>query len=163
MTGVEQSAPFHSASVAERFWVKVDRRAPDECWPWLGGRGSTGNAYGRFSQSHGVPRPAHQVAWEIANNAPFPAGKLGCHSCDNPSCVNPAHIWPGTQSENVRDCVAKGRNHDLTRTHCTRGHELTDANRAPVVGQVGRCRICAREYSKAYMRKVREKRRAAGG
>lgn len=90
---------------AVRFWSKVDRRAPDECWPWRGTR--NGNGYGQFVLA-GRRRPAHQVAWELAHGRPFP-GQHTLHSCDVPLCVNPAHLSPGTAADNSADKVSKGR------------------------------------------------------
>lgn len=117
-----------TGGVQERFWSKVRIGAPDECWEWLAGFGSKTGTYGRFSVN-GKVRPATQVAWEIDNCSPFPSGKFACHSCDNPKCVNPSHIWPGGPRENAKDCVAKGRHRSKPKTHCQRGHEMTPENR----------------------------------
>lgn len=148
----------HSNMVQARFWAKVDRRGPDDCWEWLGGRGSTDNTYGRASISHNVTRPAHQVAWEIRNGRPFPEGKVACHSCDNPICVNPAHIWPGSQAENLLDCRMKGRTNNPPKTHCSRGHSLTPENRIKVPRGT-RCRTCQREHAREWVRKARQEKR----
>ena len=75
---------------------------PDQngCTPWMGARS---RGYGDFGK-----RKAHRVAWELANG-PIPAGLVVCHSCDNPPCVNPDHLWVGTMGDNIRDCISKGR------------------------------------------------------
>lgn len=94
----------------ERFWAKVEIGAPDECWPWKAAKNQKG--YGAFqvgTLAASKVRPAHVVAWEISNGEPFPEGKLGCHTCDNPSCCNPAHVWPGTPKQNTQDMISKGR------------------------------------------------------
>lgn len=138
----------------QRFWAKVDKRGPDECWPWLGQKAS-GN-YGRFyyrSQS----RPAHQISWEIANGAPFPEGKHGCHSCDNPNCVNPGHVWPGTRSENMRDAVAKGRLINQPKEFCRRGHLMEGNRRRKKNGT--ECIACAREANRLRMRRYSAKKK----
>jgi len=104
------SIPFPlSADDEARFWSKVDRSGgPDACWNWQGGTNERG--YGRFSIG-GVHLYAHRVSWVIANG-PMPDGLDACHDCpdgDNPSCVNPAHLWSGTDTDNAIDRHAKGR------------------------------------------------------
>lgn len=90
-----------------RFWSKVDNSGgPDACWPWLASRDKDG--YGRFSLTHEKRIPAHRFAWELVNG-PMQSDLLACHSCDNPPCCNPAHIFPGTQAVNQADKAAKGR------------------------------------------------------
>jgi hypothetical protein len=90
----------------ERFWKRVDKSAgPDGCWPWIGHR----NRYNYGLCSNRSQRLlAHRAAWEIANGRPM-GDMCGLHSCDNPPCVNPAHIRPGTMTDNNRDMLERGR------------------------------------------------------
>lgn len=76
------------------------------CWEWTGPKRKTG--YGVIGRN-GKSALTHRVAYELARG-PVPAGMCVCHSCDNPACINPAHLWIGTQGDNRRDCAAKGRN-----------------------------------------------------
>lgn len=95
-------------TLAERFWEKVDKRGPDECWLWTAATNEAG---------YGVMRPegrrtgptvkAHRVSLALAGVDV--AGRVVRHRCDNPPCVNPAHLELGTQIQNVGDMVRRGR------------------------------------------------------
>lgn len=100
----------------DRFWPKVDVRGPDECWEWKAGK--IGNGYGCHGQSpREEPRDtlAHRLSWIMAHG-PIPDGMLVLHHCDNPACVNPAHLWLGTQRQNIRDMVRKNRQQQRSRS-----------------------------------------------
>ena len=91
----------------ERFWSKVDQGGPDECWPWLAHRKSSG--YGQFVVRKGVFMTSSRVALALTIGRPLDLGELACHRCDNPPCCNPAHLFPGSVVDNALDSVAKGR------------------------------------------------------
>lgn len=112
---------------------------PDECWPWLGFRDSLG--YGRFA-THKQGWFASRVAWFLANGNQQPEGFV-CHSCDNPPCVNPAHLWLGDARSNTRDMIAKRRGNAQKKTHCKSGHPFSPENTL-VRGPHRFCRTCRR-------------------
>jgi hypothetical protein len=92
--------------IKERFWSKVDKSGGgNTCWAWLAA--TTRGGYGNFSID-GKPRRAHRVVWEIVNGK-IPDGLDCLHTCDNPPCVNPAHLFLGTKNDNMADMRAKGR------------------------------------------------------
>lgn len=93
-------------SLAERFWPKVDQRG--DCWLWTGSINNYGYGMIAAGGRGGKVLKAHRVAWELTHG-PVPDGLEVCHTCDQPRCVNPAHLWLGTHTENVRDMWRKGR------------------------------------------------------
>lgn len=128
-------------SFEEAFWILVDVRGPDDCWPWKGGRNALG--YGGFRA-----RVAHKVAYELTVG-PVPPGKVLDHfKCDNPPCCNPRHVRPVTNRENVlrSNCVSAV---NTAKTHCPKGHPYDEAN--TYYGHKGKrhCRACQRVRGRA--------------
>jgi hypothetical protein len=91
--------------VKHRFWIKVSKKGPYECWPWTAS--TDGGGYGRFRYK-GQNRGSHQMAYQIEHGE-YDRSKDVCHSCDNPPCCNPNHLFLGTTKDNISDCVKKGR------------------------------------------------------
>jgi uncharacterized protein (DUF433 family) len=98
-------------TISDRFWAKVDRRGPDECWPWTGSR--EGGGYGRL-RVKGRLVPATHIAYVIAHGHKRPEAHV-LHTCDNPPCCNPAHLFLGDPGVNARDRSAKGRQHNFPK------------------------------------------------
>lgn len=85
----------------ERFWSYVDVKKYNQCWEWK--RAKYPQGYGRFGKNY-----AHRLAYEFKKGN-IPLGLCVFHSCDNPSCVNPKHLWLGTTMDNIKDRDNKGR------------------------------------------------------
>ncbi len=141
--------------VPERFWPKVDKRGADECWEWTASR--RGRGYGSF----GVPDvgvvDAHRMSYALAHdmdvtNMPF----VVRHTCDNPPCVNPAHLLAGTMQDNMDDMWERDRGRFPFATLCQRGHDLA-ALGVYVNRKDGkrRCAQCHRDRQNAWESKRR--------
>jgi hypothetical protein len=87
-----------------RFWDKVDRGDEDECWEWVASKTSGG--YGNFYLGESSIS-AHRFAYKQEEQPP--GDNLVLHTCDNPSCVNPSHLYLGDQQDNMNDAVERGR------------------------------------------------------
>ncbi len=104
--------PGHPIPAVIRFWSKVDISAgPDSCWPWLTFCDKDG--YGVFMDTSQKNVRAHRFSWQLAHpDKPIPDGMFVCHNCpdgDNEKCVNPAHLWLGTNTDNQQDASRKGQ------------------------------------------------------
>lgn len=89
-----------------RFWSKVERQGEDQCWIWKGGSDPRG--YGRFYAGDKA-FVASRIALALSLGMEIPKGLLACHRCDNPPCVNPNHLFLGSDSDNQIDAFSKNR------------------------------------------------------
>lgn len=128
-----------SVDAEARFWPKVDKDAPNGCWEWTAYRLPKG--YGQFTDGLGRQIRAHRFAYELLVG-PIPEGLVIDHLCRNRACVNPAHLEPVTNHENI----LRGTRVGTRATHCRNGHERTPENtRLKVDGSVT-CRVCQRTW-----------------
>jgi hypothetical protein len=128
-----------------RFWAKVARTAPDQCWLWTAGK--TKQGYGVFLTKTTKPVvliTAHRFSLQVATGHAG-EGMMACHRCDTPACVNPTHLFWGTQADNMLDARLKGRTRGAPRqTHCKHGHKYT-AETVLETSKGRQCKICNRE------------------
>lgn len=136
----------------ERFWPNVDKRGPSDCWPWLGHKTRAERGMIRID---GRSRVATWAALALDGRPRPSTDHESCHSCDNPNCVNPAHLWWGTRFENMQDKVRKGRHHSQAKTHCLRGHPLSGENLRINSNGHRVCATCRAETDLRYYRKTR--------
>jgi len=169
--------------IEKRFWEKVNKDGPipshrpelGPCWLWMACR--TPSGYGQL----GLPGKdagiviASRFSWEL-HNGPIPDGLFACHKCDNPPCVNPAHLFLGDHEDNARDAAAKGRifrdglavrwNYFRNKKECPRGHPYTTESTYtnPTTGKRD-CLICKRiakkKWDQAHVEHRRQYRNAA--
>jgi hypothetical protein len=108
----------------ERFWEKVKVESTDKCWPWMGLLFNDGDGYGQFTMCCGGRDKiikhrfrAHRIAYLLAYGH-LPDDLCVCHTCDNPPCMNPYHLFLGTPIQNAQDRTnkqrdAKGEQHGM--------------------------------------------------
>lgn len=154
-------------SLEERFWAKVDRRGPDDCWPW--GGTITQDGYGAIARGKKI-HAAHRLSYQLGGGT-IPPGAVVDHRCHDPqecaggvtcphrSCMNPNHLRVLTNEENRRLGHTKrpqnGEN-QRAKTHCPQGHPYDESNTKWKAGKYGwsrSCRACARDYARRHARK----------
>lgn len=141
-----------------RFWSKVDKSG--SCWEWTAG--TNANGYGMYDYEH-RSWLVHRLAWTLTNG-PIPSGLGVCHKCDNPPCVNPEHLFLGTQIDNMRDSRDKRRRIYVLKANCPKGHPYSADNTYMVSdgGYTYRgCKICRRERFRGWTLRKRAREVAA--
>ena len=137
-----------TGTLAERFWPKVDKRGPTDCWPWTAYKNEAG--YGTLTVNR-VVHFAHRISYEL-NVGPIPEGMHIDHvlkrGCTRKDCVNPGHLEPVTPRENTIRAPKSLPSLNIAKTHCKHGHEFTQDN--IYVGPNGgrRCRKCRAEQKR---------------
>lgn len=127
-------------TIAEKFWSKVEKTS--DCWIWLGAKHAKG--YGHIHLGNTVEK-AHRVSYRI-NFGTIPFGMFVLHRCDNPGCVNPDHLFLGTNEDNMADMKAKGRG-NAPRGEAQHLSRLSEAAVLSIRGSAETGRRLARAYS----------------
>ena len=138
-------------TMTERFWSRVDKT--EGCWNWTGGLDTGGYGALRIPAKRTSSKKVRvsRYSWEL-HNGPITNNLFVLHSCDNTKCVNPSHLFLGTQSDNMLDMSMKKRHPMGSKTHCVNGH-LLEGNNLYSYGPEKRwrgCRTCIANNGKRY-------------
>lgn len=146
---------------AADLWRKADKSGGElACWNWTASfRGSkrSGN-YGKHHDALGRAQYAHRLAYHLVHGR-IPRDLVVMHRCDNPSCINPAHLTLGTVRENTWDAIEKGR-FRWTKAHCRNGHEGTPENTGWKKNGRRFCRRCQAEAQQRWILKQQQRHTA---
>ena len=131
------------SSVCDRFWAKVGPRLPDRCWEWTASL--TGGGYAQFRLGSKKVN-GHRVSYLLEHGS-IPEGLSILHRCHNRRCVNPAHLYAGTQKQNIADMHMAGhyRGGFEKLEACRKGHAFDEANTYYAANGYRHCRACGRD------------------
>jgi predicted XRE-type DNA-binding protein len=125
----------------ERFWSKVGGpKESGDCWEWLGARQSNGYGFLHAGPLYHTGQrwvKAHRLSWEMHNGEELPADACVLHTCDNPGCVHPGHLYVGTRKDNAQDRAERKRG----KEHRQQGEnndnaKLTEAQVRAIIGEL---------------------------
>jgi hypothetical protein len=116
---------IHTGTILSRFWKYASDQPGLDCWEWQGGKTAAG--YGELGVGTNKTMYAHRLSYRIYRGD-IPRGLYICHACDNPGCVNPAHLFLGSDADNQRDKIQKGRSKNQRKTYCIHGHAFDEKN-----------------------------------
>lgn len=140
-------------NTVEAFWANVEKT--DSCWIWRGCKDKDG--YGLWTINYKQWR-GHRFSFWVTHGK-INTKSMICHTCDNPSCVNPDHLYEGNATTNNRDTVNRGRYTNVfkERTHCFNGH-LFEGENLYYDSKKRVCKICRRIHDKNRYIRDKEKR-----
>jgi len=142
----------------DKFWSSLEI-TPSGCWESILAKGK--NKYGTRS-FRGKPSGSHRIAFTLIYGE-IPNGSIICHTCDNPACANPYHLYEGSYRDNMIDAVERQRHNSISRpdarphknkTHCVNGHVYNNETTYKRPGSGRGCRICRRVAMLKHRNKV---------
>lgn len=128
---------------AERFWLRVKKT--DNCWWWIGGKDLDGYGVFRGVVAGTTFNRAHRYSYAL-HTGDLLVGRQACHTCDNPSCVNPEHLFSGTAKDNMDDMIAKGRQRNAPKGELNGHAVLTQAQARAILGDARPYTAIAADY-----------------
>ncbi len=143
-----------TAELLARFWSKIESlvgKTGFDCWNWIGGtdKDGYGKIYITIRRGFRIKFSSHRLSY-IMFKGNLKHDLFVCHSCDNPSCINPFHLEAKIVLENNRDSAIRNRHYNKLVTHCPRGHEYNKENTYLSKDGSRSCRICRKLCDRKY-------------